>query len=77
MLHFRAGDSQALKAIVAAKISGTSLSLSAGNDASAKGQNPFGTNKLTLISSDGQVLTVPNVAAKMMGAFSLKNAAIE
>ncbi len=69
MLHFRAGDSQALKVAAAAKIAAAPLSVTAGTDASAKGQNPFATSTLAFVASDGLLLTEANTAAKMISEF--------
>jgi hypothetical protein len=67
----RKGDTQALKAAIAARLVGSQVPFSAAADAaevrSKGGSNPFGTSTLAFASPDGAIkLTEPNAIARLM-----------
>jgi len=73
VLVARAGDPQALKATLAARVSGASLELQRAADLAAvrgaKGaSNPFGTNEIALLLPGGGALTEANAIAGYLGA---------
>lgn len=67
----RAGDSQAIKVLAAAKAYGAEVSFSAVTDLQAvrgKGASPFSTNTVTFTCAGGEQLTEPNAVCRYIAS---------
>lgn len=72
-LYARVGDSQALKALAAAGLSGSQVQFSAVPTLAAvrsKASSPFGNNTVAFVDPSGLQLTDGNAIAKFLGGFT-------